>query len=168
MAHSAGPPYAPTNGFEMILGSFSGAHLSEYNTSQSLAWRRYLYVISSMQDMALPASATNRYSGGSIVVASMMERLTGKLYEQMLQEMIFAPLGMNSSKVGRLANSAAPDGIWQHPYDPDTGTIQANADAIANAFNFNSHAPAGAVCMSVGDMATFIRHNLVNSGKPKP
>src|SRR5262245_35358296 len=168
MAHSAGPPYAPTECFEMILGSFSGAHFAEYNTSQSLAWRRYLYVISSMQDMALSASATNRYSGGSIVVASMLERLTGKPYEEMLQEMIFAPLGMNHSSSGRLADSVAPNGIWEHPYNPDTGSIQANADATADAFNFSSHAPAGRVCMSVGDMATFIRYNLVNSGKPKP
>jgi hypothetical protein len=75
---------------------------------------------------------------------------------------------MNHSSVGRLADSAAPNGIWEHPYNPYTGAIQASADATADAFNFNSHAPAGRVCMSVGDMATFIRHNLVNSGKPKP
>ncbi|MCU0635419.1 MAG: beta-lactamase family protein, partial [Gemmatimonadaceae bacterium] len=101
------------------------------------------------------------------IAAVMAERLTGKSYEQLMQEEVFGPLGMTHTGLGRLATSTAPDGLWEHNANPTTGVITPDATAIMPQEDFHSHGPAGAIRTTHVDMAKFITANLSESGKPK-
>jgi len=170
MSHNADLPYAPANGFEMTVNrtALSGAFRTEYTTADSLAVRRYNYVVTSLQDEPKPSPGPSIvYGGGCIIAAAMAERLTGKSYEQLMEDEVFGPLGMSRSGLGRLATNDTPDGVWEHNSNPSTGVLTPDASATELVENFNSHAPAGAIHTTYADMARFIAANLSESGKPK-
>lgn len=170
MSHSADLPYAPVNGFEMTVNrtGLSGAFRTEYATADSLAVRRYNYVLTSLQDEPVPSPGSSIvYGGGCIIAAAMAERLTGRSYEQLMRDEVFEPLGMSRSGLGRLATNSTPDGLWEHNSNPSTGAITPDATAIELVENFHSHGPAGAIHSTHADMARFITANLSESGKPK-
>lgn len=170
MTHNADLPYAPANGFEMRVSrtDLTDAFRREYASADSLAVRRYNYVITSLQDKPVRMKGIDiTYGGGVIIAAAMAERLTGKPYEQLLEDEVFTPLSMTNSGLGRLATNATPDGIWEHNSNPTTGAITPDANATAEVENFHSHAPAGAVHTTHADMAKFIIANLSESGKSK-
>jgi len=170
MTHNARLPYAPKHGFEMLVyrGNLTGALRDEYTTADSLAVRRYNYVVTSLQDAPeLEPGPDIVYGGGCIIAAAMAERLTGKSYAQLVQEHVFGPLGMSRTGLGRLATNSTPDGLWEHNANPTTGVITPDATAIMPQEDFHSHGPAGAVRTTHADMARFITANLSESGKPK-
>lgn len=170
MSHNADLPYAPTNGYEMLVyrSDLTGAFSAEYATADALAVRRYNYLVTSLQDAPqTKPGADIIYGGGCIIAAAMAERLTGKSYEQLMQDEVFGPLGMTHSGLGRLATNSTPDGLWEHQSDPSTGALAPDARATLLVENFHSHAPAGAVRTTHADMAKFITANLSENGKPK-
>jgi CubicO group peptidase (beta-lactamase class C family) len=169
MAHEAGFPWAPTYSADFNLWNLGKLDTPPgYTHPTALRTRRYQYVISAMQDAPLyPAGKDAKYSGGCIIVAAMLERKLGKTYEQILKEEVFQHLGMSNSGVGRLATSAAPNGTWQHGHDPVSGTITPHADSIRPIYDTHSHAPAGGVYMSAGNMAVFLKAHLSYSSVPK-
>jgi hypothetical protein len=54
------------------------------------------------------------YSGGGIVVASAAERLTKQTYEDLMQQLLFKPLGMTHAGFGCMASEGKVDGPWGH------------------------------------------------------
>lgn len=164
MTHSAGMGYGPSPGPEDFSGSLTGASVDEYATIESEMLRRYNYMLSSLREMPI---ATPTYGGGSIICGAIAERLTGESYEALMDKHVFARLGMVHAGFGRLATNGTPDGIWQHSHDPATGSVVPDQVTMTIHWGFHSHAPAGAVHVTAGDMSRFIVANLPQSGKAK-
>jgi CubicO group peptidase (beta-lactamase class C family) len=170
MSHTARFRYAPANGTYEALkdtwGDFNAQENREFCDSGALRQRRYNYAITAQQDEPGPL---NVYNGGPILPAAMMERLTGKSYEQLMQEYLFGPLEMNGAKVGRQSTAAAvPDGVWSHSYDFTKLAFSPNSFFVNPMHDFSSHAPAGNVGCNADDLAKFIRAQFPNSSNPGP
>lgn len=92
-----------------------------------------------------------------MVSAAIMERVSGKKWEQAVQEELFLPLGMEDSSIGKAAFLAA--GNHALPYQPGKDGLHQNPslDVLACA-------PAGAISMSNKDLTTWTRLHL-NGGK---
>jgi CubicO group peptidase (beta-lactamase class C family) len=51
---------------------------------------------------------------GYLILGHVVERATGKTWEDLMREEVFAPLGMTGCGFGPTATSARPDGNWAH------------------------------------------------------
>lgn len=107
---------------------------------------------------ATPGTMTAYSNGGYIVAAAMLERVTGKPVETLLQQKLFAPLGITTARFDWPATGRLTTQPWGHaatetgfvpvnPLDPNT-----RAPAWANA--------AGNVSLSTGDFARFVQLHL--------
>ena len=97
-----------------------------------------------------------------IIAARIIEKLTGKSWEENVRERIFEPLGMNSSTLNGDGFAAAKNVAVPHEVsyqnealkiEPLYGTEQALDWLTAIG-------PAGSVCSSVNDMAKYIAFHL--------
>ncbi len=99
-----------------------------------------------------PASAPGAkfvYSNqGYAIVGAMLERLTGRAWEELLREKLFEPLGMKSAGFGVPGTAAEVDQPWGHLIDG--GTIKA-----VQSDNPPSIGPAGTVHCSLDDLAHY-------------
>ena len=59
-----------------------------------------------------PGQCVN-YSGGQVINAAMLERLTGRLFDDLIQSYVFGPLGMTRLRFGRSV-TGQDDGPWPH------------------------------------------------------
>ncbi|TKB94933.1 MAG: hypothetical protein E8D41_02550 [Nitrospira sp.] len=156
MAHTSGLPYNPKT---------EPDDLTEALSDVSMMVQRWLFVSLYMAEEPLfnPGEGF-KYGGGSIICAAMAERATGIVYEKLLKQHLFIPLGMANSGTG--VTSPGPlDGPWQHDWKADlTGKedykLVPDEETHNPFYNANSHAPAGSVCMSAADMGKFIRENV--------
>lgn len=92
-------------------------------------------------------------NAGYVVAAAMLEKVSGKAYEELLQERLFLPMGLESAITG-FAASSDPSQPWRH-FGRDAqgvGIPLAAGDreypAILN--------PAGNISMSIGDFASYV------------
>lgn len=129
--------------------------------------RHYVDNILSRGPVAVPG-ARFRYGGTNyIAVAAALEQLTGGSYEMLLQERLFAPLGMDSGGLGPPGRPGLIDQPWGHgrlrlfgfvpayglgwkPFDPGS----------PNADYPRAGAPAGMIHLSVLDWAKFASLHL--------
>jgi len=99
----------------------------------------------------------NYSNGGYVIVAAMLEQLTGKSYEALVKERIFKRLGLASAEFGYafLNDESQP---WRHYRRDDTGLgipLDADARPLAGLFN-----PAGSMSMSISDFARYVSSYL--------
>jgi len=105
-----------------------------------------------------PGTETAYSNGGYIVAAAMLERVTGKSTERLLEQKLFAPLGIRSARFDWPATGRLTSQPWGHaatsagfvamsPLDPAT-----RVPAWANA--------AGNLSLSTGDFARFVQLHL--------
>lgn len=106
-----------------------------------------------------------QYNNVTFLVANqLIEKLTGKSWEENLQERIFNPLGMHRTTTGQAGYLAAGDrASLQHEFlfDPvDTvRTRKLEGDDRALAW-LTTVGPAGGICSDVEDMTQWIRLHL--------
>lgn len=107
---------------------------------------------------AYPPGGGRVYANGGFTIAgSMLERVSGRSYEQLLRERLFAPLQMDSAGFGCAASPDAVDQPWGHrvrngPAEPVTpGPFADNPPAIA---------PAGRVHLNAFDFAKYANLHL--------
>lgn len=170
MTHTARFRYTPRHGtyeaLNDIINNFSQQQMNEYCSREALMRRRYNYVIASQQDAPV---AVGVYSGGPIIPAAMMERVTGKSYEELMKKYVFEPLDMKQAGIGRTATLAStPDGVWLHSFDFKSDKPVPEPNFFARVEDFSSHAPAGSVHLSGGDAAKFIAAQCVNYTGKRP
>ncbi len=106
------------------------------------------------------------YSNAGVVMAgAMLEKVTGKTWEDLMQKMLFDPLGMTAAGFGAPASPDKVDQPWGHlfllgklsPIPPGPGAD--NPAAIG---------PAGTVHCSIGDYAKYAAFHLQGAnGKGK-
>ena len=126
LGHVSGMPYQPKT--------------SERDTDargETLADKRYEYVKAALADE--PEAAPGKkfiYGGGSIIVASYLERATKQPFEELLAKHVFAKLKMSSAAFGSTAT--APDevdgpgsfaacerGVSRYPFTPHPAEVKA-------------------------------------------
>jgi len=124
MAHETGMPYNPSN--------WSVPSVNEgFNPDpKDVKRRRWEFVRAVVKETPL---ITPKYGGGSIVVAAMLERLTGKTYEELLAENVLSPLGMANTGFGvplvKKIPYAAEHGIYSQTTIPIVTVLQAGNPA---------------------------------------
>lgn len=89
-------------------------------------------------------------NGGFAIAGAMAEKVTGRAWEDLMQEKVFAPLGITTAGFGAPGDSAKVDQPWGHrpngkPVTPGPGAD--NPPAIG---------PAGTAHMTIGDWAKFV------------
>lgn len=102
---------------------------------------------------------------GYTLAGSMMERVTGKSWEELVAERIFDPLGLASAGFGPQSSMGRVDAPLGHAYDED-GVLQA---FLAGPWGDNPQVigPAGTAHMSVLDFARWAAWN-VSTHAPEP
>lgn len=151
MAHQSGLSYVPKT---------EPGDMWAQPDPTNLKRRRLEYVRCAIKDIPENPSP---YSGGSIVVAAMLERLTGKTWETLVQQNIYTPLGMTHS--GFLDIRPEEGGIFCIP-----GHDQAGFPARKFPWSPRGevHGPAGTGVMSIGDLARFCAANLPDNPQGAP
>lgn len=96
-------------------------------------------------------------NSGYVIVAAMLEQLTGKSYEALVIERIFERLGLATAEFGYafLKDVSQP---WRHYRRDDSGVgipLDADARPLAGLFN-----PAGSMPMSISDFARYVSFYL--------
>lgn len=170
MTHTARFSWTPTFGTHMMLneliGDFDERQRAEYCTREALMRRRFNYVIASQRDAPAPVGT---YNGGPILPVAMMERGTGKSFEQLIKQYVFDPLDMKGAGVGRASTRAdPPDGVWLHYYDFQKREPVPNAEFGKRVVDFNSHAPAGTIHLTALDAIKFISTHCDGYTGPRP
>ncbi|MBU0533795.1 MAG: beta-lactamase family protein [Candidatus Omnitrophica bacterium] len=149
LSHTSGLPYQPT---------MKEADIDAGGTT--VMEQRVAYVSAALSDKqeAIPGSAYI-YSGGGIIVASMEERLTGKLWESFVNELIFQKLKMNTAGFGPMATP--PDLIdapWYHQLRNGKITpLSPTGDSVY------CRSPVGGIHCSVIDLGRFAAFHLLGT-----
>jgi CubicO group peptidase (beta-lactamase class C family) len=103
----------------------------------------------------------NIYSNQGYTIAGvMLERASGKTWEELMRSMLFEPLGMSSAGFGAPASPGQVDQPWGH-------TKALGIKAVApgpGADNPLAISPAGAVHCSLGDLAKYAAFHM--GGEP--
>ena len=107
------------------------------------------------KNLGTPSKATSgdfAYSNLSYMVAgAMAERLTGKSWEVLMKERVFAPLGMTTAGFGAPGRWMRTDQPWGHRRG-NNGAWKARQTDNAAALG-----PAGTVHLSIADYAEFVK-----------
>lgn len=99
-----------------------------------------------------PGEGYNYSNAGVSIADAMLEKAAGKPYEQLMQELLFEPLGMNTAGFRAPATPGKVDQPYGHRPDPvPPEPFGDNPRALA---------PAGAVHCSIEDFAKYARFQL--------
>lgn len=94
------------------------------------------------------------YCAGCISAASMAETVTGRSWEQLLVEQVLMPLTITRYTFGQASLSDEVTDIWGHQIQ--NGSIESNVFPFTNHGDY-THAPAGAVSLSIGSWALWMK-----------
>jgi CubicO group peptidase (beta-lactamase class C family) len=145
MTHSSGMPYMPTT-----EGPDEFA-----NITSSLVGRRYEYVKAAVQDAPEDPSP---YGGGSIIVAAMLEKIMNDPWEQLMDDWVYADIGMTNSGVGSNPFPLNANQVTSHTRNASGTPIPWNPPST---YASEPHAPAGRnPHASISDFARFAAANL--------
>lgn len=149
-----------------LLGHRAGL-ANSYDDVWGQLWQRTDAVTAQRRDVAqqvlgrapstAPGSTFEYTNYGYIVAGAVLEHRTGKAWEQLIGEYVFAPLGMTSCGFGTPANPGAVDQPWGHTTDGTAVPPGPGAD------NPPALGPAGTVHCSVADWAKFVQAFLPGS-----
>jgi CubicO group peptidase (beta-lactamase class C family) len=120
--------------------------------------RRYLLKhILAEPPAARPGTRFLYSNAGYAIAGAMIEKVTGRTWEELMMEMIFQPLGMSSAGFGAPARN--------NPTGEPLGHVRENGETIAvkpgpGDDNPAAIAPAGGVHCSIGDFARYAIEQL--------
>ncbi len=147
LSHSSGMPYQPKTP-ESVTDS-RGSSIQE---------KRYEYVKAALADAPeTPPGTRVIYSGGGIIVASAVERITKKSYEELMQTLVFEPLEMKHAGFGAMTAPDKIDAPWDHQLQGDAPhVLTPDPTQVSQA-----RAPVGRnVRCSVIDLARFCASHI--------
>jgi CubicO group peptidase (beta-lactamase class C family) len=149
---------------EMLLTHRSGAPANgnEYGpASASQTAQRLAYLDAVLKDPPEfePGTRHSYSNAGYIIAGAMLERVTGKAWEDLMKQRLFQPLGMTSAGFGPPAKATATDQPWGHvlksgKFEPRYGD---NPRALG---------PAGTVHCSMADYLKFADLHSSAGGRP--
>lgn len=104
-----------------------------------------------------PPGTKNVYANGSFAIAGhMAETAAGKSYEELMQELLFAPLGMTSCGWGAPGTPGETDQPWGHTKAGKAVPPRPNGADGKGADNPIAISPAGRLHCTIGDWAKYI------------
>ena len=120
--------------------------------SIGLMQRRYRILRDNLAEPPAASAGEYLYSNlGYLVAGAMAEKVTGKVWETLMQERLFAPLGMSTAGFGAPGTPGQVDQPWGHRRDPD------GEDWVPNQVdNAAALGPAGTVHVAIEDWAKFM------------
>ncbi|AML50470.1 serine hydrolase domain-containing protein [Falsihalocynthiibacter arcticus] len=155
LSHSSG---IPSDNDEM-LDLYFNENIFDYNSADLRlvaleAWKQ--------NDVVLPDGSPFQYSNfGYMIAGSMIEKVTGRPWEQLLIERIFIPMGMETARIGPQATYGLIDAPVGHRIKADGSVMPMlwgpAADVPPVLF------PAGSASMSVRDFAKWAAWNAGQS-----
>ncbi len=108
---------------------------------------------------AYPPGGGNIYSNGGFSIAgAMLEKASGKSYQDLLQARLFKPLGITSAGFGAAGNPRKVDQPWGHVKQADDSLSPVEPGPGAD--NPPAITPAGRVHLSVLDFARYAELHL--------
>jgi CubicO group peptidase (beta-lactamase class C family) len=126
-------------------------------TEQRITAARWL-----LQSPAYPPGNYHYSNGGYVVMGSILERLGGKCWEELMRERIFDPMGMTSAGFGGTGTVGEIDQPWPHLANGQP--VLSNGPAMDNLPYMG---PAGTVHASMSDWGKFLADQLRGgSGQP--
>ena len=112
--------------------------------------RRYLYMKDILKEPSQISAGDFQYSNiGYCIAGIMAERVTGKSWEELMEERIFKPLGMNSAGFGQPGTTGLVDQPWGH-HKVDNVWQPSQTD------NPEEIGPAGTVHCAIEDWVRFL------------
>ena len=136
---------------ESMLGHRSGApENSSVAQVGTLTEQRvaYLRQVATRSPEYSPGSGFLYSNAGYIIAGAMLERASGKVWEDLMRDMLFTPLGMQSCGFGPPPQSGGVDNPWGHQR-------RGNGFAVYNLDNPPYLGPAGTVHCTMQDYARF-------------
>lgn len=123
----------------------------------------------SLEPIAEPGTKVIYSNVGWPIVGYILEQVTGKSYEDLLQEWIFEPLGMKTARIGGWpASESEPDQPRGHYFGRDTASVPTPQDLDDEYVLSAWMNPSGGVHCSVNDFALYAREHLLGlQGKGK-
>ncbi len=101
----------------------------EDDPTQTIIERRQAAMLATLSEAAGTPRGNVAYShAGYMVAAAMLEKLTGKTWEELMQERLFTPLGMASAGFGPPALIDSENEPWGHTLSTDTEWIPTQDD----------------------------------------
>jgi len=153
MAHTGGLPFDIT-----LAPSFQNGDVSD-TSALPMSQRRLVWSSDLLQMPPDAAVGTHLYSNGNyIVLGTMIEKLTGESWEDLIERELFAPLGMTNSGFGPPGVPGARLQPWGHA--SQGGGWQALDPGDFNAGNASSLGPAGNVHTTLQDFAAYASAHL--------
>jgi CubicO group peptidase (beta-lactamase class C family) len=158
MTHTSGMAYTPTGDTNKEEADLDMMDFPPGSTpSKNRRAKRKHYVRLAVRDKPFTIgewSSTDGkkkalYSGGCIVVASMLEQRQEHTWETLMKEWVFEPLGLHNASCGELQESASGPvtETWFHA-DKEGGGLQSTHSLQTSQVAW-VHAPAGALCFSM-------------------
>ena len=108
-----------------------------------------------LETPAYPSGYYHYSNGGYVVMGSILERLGGKIWEDLMRERIFRPLGMTSAGFGGTGTIGEIDQPWPHLANGQS----AHSNGLAMD-NLPYMGPAGTVHASMSDWGKFLADQL--------
>ncbi len=106
--------------------------------------------------LSSPPGTKYEYSNlGYVIAATMAEAVTGRAWEDLIREIVFAPLGMTSAGFGGTGTLGVIDQPW--PHESNGRPAASNGPEMDNP---PVVAPAGTVHCSIGDWSKFVVDQL--------
>jgi CubicO group peptidase (beta-lactamase class C family) len=106
-------------------------------------------------------------NAGYMIAGAALERVVGSTWEQIIQQDLFGPLGMQSCGFGAPGDATPVDEPWGHEVIPDGGPPIPMSPADPAADNPPSLGPAGTVHCSLADWGRFFTVHLAGArGEP--
>ncbi|MDD8021979.1 MAG: serine hydrolase [Paracoccaceae bacterium] len=159
LSHSSGIP----GDTDEMLTLYFNENVFDYNPP---ALRLHTLAAWKNHDLVMPEGSPFQYSNfGYMIAGSMIEKVAGTPWEQLMYERIFGPMGMETARLGAQATYGLVDAAVGHRVQPD-GTIMPMLWGPA-ADVPTVIAPAGNANMSVLDYAKWAGWNA-GQGKRGP
>jgi CubicO group peptidase (beta-lactamase class C family) len=144
MNHQSGLPHDPADGWGRFMNGMS-------ITDQRLAAVR---AMASDAKMIEPGKTFAYSNWGYVVLGAMAERVTGRRWERLIRERVFAPLNMQHVGIGGMGTPGMIDQPWPHR---NGKPMEQNGPGVDNP---PVMAPAGEVHCPITEWAKYVANEL--------
>lgn len=153
LAHRGGlPPNVPPGKTLLDLHRLRGSAIAKR--------RAYLAMLLTTAPQARPGTQFVYSNAGYVVAAAMAERATKTSWEELIEQMLFGPLGMSTAGFGAMGTPGKTEQPWQHRVAGDR-TIPVGPGPRSD--NPPVLGPAGRVHCSLSDWSKFVAAHLAGA-----
>ena len=136
------------------------AYLSTGNRDVAKRRKRFAEDLLKLEPEFEPGTKYTYSNAGFIVAGVMLETISGKSWEELMQERLFEPLKMESAGFGGAASRRKEDQPWGHSTKTEPQSPGPRAD------NPDVLGPAGTVHCSLKDLARYVKMHAAHEVGP--